>query len=108
MHMNHLYEAGATRHRIRYALANILRDRVVDDGAFRVCFQMEDEDTVIRAILIRGLKNPRLRTALERSHLVDITHWLGRYPDLAEAYLGESRAAVRAYPSEKRSPRAQL
>jgi len=108
MYMKHLYEAGATKRRIRYALANIVRDRVVDDGAFRVCFQMEDEDTVIRAILIRGLKNPRLRTALERSHLVDITHWLVRYPDLAEAYLGESRVAARAYPSAKRLPRVQL
>lgn len=103
MHMKHLYEAGATSRRIRYALANILRDRVVDDGAFRVCFEMEDEDAVIRTILIRGLKNPRLRTALERSHLIDITHWLSRYPDLTEAYLEETHPTGRALRSEERS-----
>lgn len=66
---------------------NILRDRVVNEGAFRVCFEMGDQDQVVKTILRRGLKNPRLRTALERSHLIDLTLWLRPYPDLAEAYL---------------------
>lgn len=87
MYLSRVYEAGATSHRIRYAIDNILRDRVVNEGAFRVCFEMGDEDVVMGAILRRGLRNPRLRMALERSHLIDLTHWLARYPDLAEAYL---------------------
>jgi hypothetical protein len=37
---------------------------------------MEDGDEVIRAILRRGLRNPKLRAALESSHLVNLTHWL--------------------------------
>lgn len=87
MYLARVYEPEATAHRIRYAIANILRDRVVNEGAFRVCFEMGDEDMVTRTILRRGLKNPRLRVALERSHLIDLTHWLARYPDLAEAYV---------------------
>jgi hypothetical protein len=90
MYIRKLYEAGATDRRVRYAITNILRDRVVNEGAFRVCFQMDDEDAVIRTILRRGLNNQRLRTALGHSHLVDITHWLTRYPDLAEAYYGDA------------------
>ena len=81
-----LYDPEAHSYRIRYAIATILRDRIANEGAFRVCFEMLDENEVIRAILFRGLKNPRLRRALERSHLVDLTHWLLRFPDLAEAY----------------------
>lgn len=48
---------------------------------------MDDEDEVIRVILRRGLKNKRLHAALEHSHLVNLTKWLVRYPDLAEAYI---------------------
>jgi hypothetical protein len=90
MYLSKVYESGATAHRIRYAISNILRDRLVNEGAFHVCFEMEDEDAVVRAILLRGLRNPPLRVALERSHLVDITHWLSRYPDIAELYYASS------------------
>ena len=86
MYLARLYDSDAHLHRVRYAIATILRDRVVNEGAFRVCFEMEDEDAVIRTILRRGLKNPKLRKALEGSHLIDLTKWLARYPDLAEAY----------------------
>ncbi|MGC9159096.1 MAG: hypothetical protein ACP5FH_08895 [Terracidiphilus sp.] len=85
MYLAKVYDPGARAYRVRYAIANILRDRVVNEGAFRCCFEMGDEDEVIRAILRRGLKNPGLRAALGTSHLVDLTHWLARYPDLAEA-----------------------
>jgi hypothetical protein len=50
---------------------------------------MLDESEVIRAILSRGLKNRRLRTALERSHIINLTCWLMRFPDLAEAYYAD-------------------
>ncbi len=86
MYRTRLYDLNARSYRIRYAIAAILRDRIANEGAFRVCFEMLDEEDVIRAILSRGLKDPRLRAALERSHLVDLTHWLIRFPDLAEAY----------------------
>lgn len=86
MYLARLYDPDGRAHRIRYAIANILRDRIVNEGAFNVCFEMLDEAEVIRAILSRGLRNPRLRAALEGSHLVDLTHWLLRFPDLAEAY----------------------
>jgi hypothetical protein len=86
MYLKKVYEPGASEYRVRYAIATILRDRTVNEGAFRVCFEMEDESAVIRAILCRGLKNMRLRAALERSHLINLTHWLARWPDLAEAY----------------------
>jgi hypothetical protein len=86
MYLARLYDPTAGPHRVRYAIANILRDRVVNEGAFKVCFEMADEDVVIRTILRRGLTNPRLRVALERSHLINLTQWLVRFPDLAEAY----------------------
>ena len=86
MYLSKVYEPEAATHRIRYAITNILRDRVVNEGAFKGCFQMDDADAVVRAILRRGLKNPRLRVALERSHLIDLMHWLAQFPDLAEAY----------------------
>jgi hypothetical protein len=91
MHLPKTYEHGARTHRVRYAIANILRDRIANEGAFANCFEMEDADEAIRTILRRGLKNPKLRAALERSHLVNLTEWLRRYPDLHEAY-AESRA----------------
>ena len=87
MYLTKVYEPGAREHRVRYAITNILRDRVVNEGAFRVCFEMEDDDEMVRTILRRGLKNSKLRAALEQSHLIDLTHWLGRFPDLAEAYI---------------------
>jgi hypothetical protein len=98
MYLSKVYEVGATLHRIRYAMSTILRDRVVNEGAFRVCFEMEDEDLVVQAILRRGLRNRRLRAALESSHLIDLTHWLARYPDLAEAYFTFDSAEVKAMP----------
>ncbi|MCZ2076238.1 MAG: hypothetical protein LC130_14700 [Bryobacterales bacterium] len=96
MRLPKTYERGARAHRIRYAIANILRDRVVNEGAFANCFEMEDADEVIRTILRRGLKNPKLRTALERSHLVNLTGWLLRYPDLHEAYCASESTSVAA------------
>jgi hypothetical protein len=87
MYLAKVYESNAIAHRVRYAIANIMRDRVVNEGAFKVCFEMGDEEEVVRAILRRGLKNPELRAALEGSHLIDLTHWLARYPELAEAYI---------------------
>ncbi len=86
MRYQKLYDLAAREHRVRYAIATILRDRLVNEGAFNCCFEMGDENEVRRIILRRGLKNPKLRVALERSHLIDLTHWLLRYPDLAEAY----------------------
>jgi hypothetical protein len=87
MYLAKVYESNAISHRVRYAIANIMRDRVVNEGAFKACFEMGDEEEVIRAILGRGLKNADLRAALEGSHLIDLTHWLARYPELAEAYI---------------------
>lgn len=89
MYLGRFYEPEAHEHRVRYAIANILRDRVVNEGAFRICFEMEDEDTVIRAILRRGLKNLKLRAALESSHLINLAHWLARFPDLSEGYYSD-------------------
>lgn len=86
MYLRSLYEPGATAHRVRYALTTICRDRTVNEGAFNLCFQMEDRDTVIRTILLRGLRSRNIRTALERSHLIDINSWLMQFPDLLEAY----------------------
>lgn len=86
MYLKKLYEPGASEHRIRYAIATLLRDYVVNEGAFQVCFEMEDEEKVIHTILRRGLKNPALRAALEGSHLINLTLWLNRFPDMEEAY----------------------
>lgn len=96
MYQAKLYDPAARAYRIRYAIRCILRDRLVNEGAFNVCFEMLDEKEVIRTILARGLKNRRLRTALERSHLVNLNSWLARFPDLAEAYYatGESSFEV--------------
>jgi hypothetical protein len=93
MYLQKVYDPAARMYRARYAIATILRDRVVNEGAFKCCFEMGDEDEVMRAILRRGLKNPRLRSALEKSHLVNITHWLPRFPDLAEAYYATDEQA---------------
>ncbi|MFC5862246.1 hypothetical protein ACFPT7_08070 [Acidicapsa dinghuensis] len=89
MYLQKIYDLAARDYRVRYAITVILRDRVTNEGAFNCCFEMGDEDEVKRMILRRGLRNKKLRRALERSHLVNITHWLARYPDLAEAYCAE-------------------
>jgi len=86
MYLPKVYDPAAHGYRVRYAIANILRDRVANEGAFSVCFEMGDEDEVICAILRRGLRNSTLRAALRRSHLVDLNRWLSRYPVFTEAY----------------------
>ena len=52
------------------------------------------------AILRRGLKNPKLRTALETSHLVNPTDWRVLHPEFSEAY-----RASEVGPSGKRRSR---
>lgn len=89
MYLQKIYDLAALDYRVRYAITAILRDRVTNEGAFNCCFEMGDEDEVKRTILRRGLRNKKLRQALERSHLVDITRWLACYPDLAEAYCAD-------------------
>lgn len=86
MYLQKVYDPAAHAYRVRYAIAIILRNYVVNEGAFKNCFEMEDGDEVIRAILHRGLKNQKLRAALERSHLVNLTHWLVLYPEFSEPY----------------------
>lgn len=95
MYRAKLYDPAAHAYRVRYAITCILRDRLVNEGAFKVCFEMLDEDQVIRAILSRGLKNRRLRTALERSHLINLNSWLIRFSDLAEAYFADEEPSIR-------------
>ncbi len=94
MYRAKLYDPEAHSYRVRYAITTIMRNRIANEGAFRVCFEMLDEEEVIRAILFRGLRNPKLRRALERSHLVDLTHWLLRFPDLAEAYYASGSSTL--------------
>lgn len=86
MYLPRIYDPSARGYRVRYAIANILRDRVVNEGAFKACFEMDGEDEVIRAILRRGLKNPTLRAALESSRLVNLNQWLILHPEFSEAY----------------------
>ncbi len=86
MYLPKVYDPAARTYRVRYAIANILRDRVTNEGAFNTCFEMNDAEEVICTILRRGLKNPRLRTALERSHLVNLAQWLAPRPEFHEAY----------------------
>lgn len=105
MYLAKVYDPDAYLHRVRYAIANIMRDRVVNEGAFKVCFEMDGGDAVVRAILSRALKSAKLRTALERSHLIDLTHWLARHPDLAEPYYGiDIQHASERIRSRKRTP----
>lgn len=85
MYLKRLYDPSERRRRVRYAIASILRDRIVNEGAFNVCFEI-DEEEVIRAILRRGLTNSRLHAALRSSHLVNLAYWLRRFPEFAEAY----------------------
>lgn len=86
MYLPKIYDPRERAYRVRYAIANIMRDRVVNEGAFNTCFEMDGEDEVVCAILRRGLKNPSLRAALERSHLINLTHWLIHHPEYCEAY----------------------
>lgn len=86
MRLPKILEPGAHAYRVRYAIATILRDRIANDGAFTNCFEMEDSEAVVRTILRRGLRNPKLRAALERSHLVNLTQWLILHPEFAEPY----------------------
>jgi len=103
MYRAKLHDPAARAYRIRYAITCILRDRLVNEGAFNVCFEMLDENEVIRAILSRSLKNSRLRTALERSHIVNLPIWLARFPDLAEAYYAIEEQPPQRGPREKRN-----
>jgi len=92
MYLAKVYDPNAHAYRVRYAISNILRDHVVNEGAFQCCFEMEDQDAVICAILRRSLRNPKLRAALEKSHLVDLHRWLANYPEFAEAYYRQHEA----------------
>jgi len=100
MYLQKVFDSGARAYRVRYAVVNILRDRVVNEGAFKNCLEMEDADEVIRAILRRGLKNPKLRAALETTHIVDLNHWLSSYPEFAEAYYAPEQSSL----FEQKSP----
>ncbi|HTV54575.1 MAG TPA: hypothetical protein VMI06_06640 [Terriglobia bacterium] len=105
MYLPRIYDPSARAYRVRYAIANILRDRVVNEGAFNACFEMDDAEEVICAILRRGLKNPKLRIALDRSHLINLTEWLSPRPEFSEAYCatGSQSAAGNARGSGRRS-----
>ena len=109
MHLSRVYDPAARSYRVRYAIANILRDRVTNEGAFNTCFEMEDAEEVICTILRRGLKNPRLRTALERSHLVNLAQWLAPRPEFSEAYYSTEASFQRTfkYSARKASTRAK-
>jgi len=86
MYLPKLYNPDAHRYRVRYAIANIMRDHVANEGAFKNCFEMEDAEEVTRDILRCGLRSRKLFTALERSHLVNLTGWLLSYPEFSESY----------------------
>ena len=86
MYLPRVYDPAAHAYRIRYAIACILRDRAVNEGAFNTSFQMDDADEVIRTVLRRGLKNPKLKAALERSHVISLVQWLAPRPEFWEAY----------------------
>ncbi len=86
MYLPKIYEPEEFGYRLRYAIRTILRDRIVDEGLFNTCFEMGDGERIIVTILRRGLKNPRLRIALEGSHLINLNTWLSRYPEFAMKY----------------------
>jgi len=100
MYLQKVFDPVARAYRVRYAIANILRDRLVNEGAFKNCLEMEDADEVIRAILRRGLNNPKLRAALKGSHVVDLNHWLSSRPEFAEAYYAPEQSSL----LEQKSP----
>ncbi len=86
MYLPKVYDPSARAYRVRYAIATILRDRIANEGAFNACFEMDDAEEVVCTILRRGLKNAKLRTALQRSHLINFTQWLAPRPEFSEAY----------------------
>lgn len=86
MSQSKLYEQGATKHRFRYAIQTLLRDRLCGEGAFNVCFEMQDADTVSAQLFERGERDRRLRVALEKSPLVNPAVWLFPRPAIAEVY----------------------
>jgi hypothetical protein len=86
MYLPKVFDPAAHAYRVRYAIANILRDRALHEGAFTNCFEMEDQEEVILDILHRGLKSPKLRAALQGSHLINLTEWLIRHPEYSEGY----------------------
>ncbi len=65
MYLSRVFDPAARAYRVRYAIARILRNRLRNEGTFRNCFEMEDGDEVVLAILRCGLKDPKLRRALE-------------------------------------------
>lgn len=86
MYLPRMYEPEEFDYRLRYAVRTILRDRIVDEGLFNTCFEMGDGEEIIQTILRRGLKNSRLRIALEGSHLINLNTWLTQYPAFAMKY----------------------
>jgi hypothetical protein len=111
MYLPKVYDPAARGYRVRYAIASILRDKVKNEGAFNTCFEMEDANEVICTILRRGLRNPRLRSALERSHLVNLAQWLASRPEFSEAfYNAELSPHMRAleHSARRRQTRADL
>jgi len=64
------------------AVANILRDRIVNEGTFKNRLELEDVEEVICEILT----NQELQTALQGSHAVNLNHWPVRHPEFAETY----------------------
>jgi hypothetical protein len=86
MYLTRIYEPGQYEYRLRYVIASILRDRIANEGAFKTCFEMEDGQEIIVAILRRGLRDEKLRRALEGSHIVSLVDWLVCYPQFAMKY----------------------
>jgi hypothetical protein len=89
-----IYQLEAYEHRLRYAIQTIMRDRIVNEGAFNNCFEMGDGDRIILTILRRGLKNRKLRIALEGSHVIDLNSWLIRYPEFVIRYQGDVSSEI--------------
>jgi hypothetical protein len=104
MYLPRVFDSTAHAYRVRYAIANILRDRAPNEGAFKNCFEMEDGDEVILDILRRGLRNAKLRAALEASHLVNLTDWLIRHPEYSEAYYAASEKNPGMFQCSNRKP----
>lgn len=86
MYLPRVYDPAEHAYRVRYAIRTILRDRIANQAVFQNCFEMEDSGEVIRAILRRGLKNAKLRVALESSHIVNLMQWLALCPEFSEPY----------------------
>ncbi len=97
MYLQKIFDPAAHAYRVRYAIANILRDRVAHEGAFTNCLELEDADEVICAILRRGLKNQKLRAALRKSHLINLNDWLVLHPEFSEAYYAPEQSCLRQH-----------